>query len=66
MKMICIKKVGISDSLTIGKEYDMSAFEYNGAHFLTINDGGLFDIYPKSWFISVEEYRQKRLEELGI
>ncbi len=72
-KVICIKNTDkicqilhyLDDNLTIGKEYDAEYItEYQ--KYLILNDKNSYIYYPIEWFITVEEYRDKRLKELGI
>ncbi len=57
--------------LTIGKEYTIMTYPlepiYNGFEFVFVeDDNNSFKRYPKNWFMTKEEYRNNRLEELGI
>jgi hypothetical protein len=73
MKVVCINKGGIK-SLTEGKKYKVvrtnsgkhnnSDKEYN--NIWVINDFGIERNYSIKRFISVPEWRDNRLKELGI
>ena len=75
-KVICINKKGSSDTdyipLTIGKEYDaylLFSFKTDaGTHtyYRIIDDTGDTYSYSPDFFITLEEYRDKKLEEIGI
>ncbi len=62
-RVICIKNIydddKISGFLKLGKMYMASIWDDK---YLIIS--GL--VYLREWFISVEEHRDKKLEELGI
>jgi hypothetical protein len=69
MKLICINnKIGKHDdinfNLTIGKEYECTN-ETEFYYVVKINNNceGLFEKY---YFITMEEYRNQKLRELGI
>jgi hypothetical protein len=71
MKVICVKN--ISDiyknhfNLTVDKEYDADIKVINHKIFYCLrNDLAIKNMYDKSYFITKEEYRNKKLEELGI
>lgn len=71
MKVICVdnKIIGydykkIFLPLTIGKTYEY-AHEYEYSYIIK-DDSGLGRYYQKYFFITLEEYRNKRLKEIGI
>ncbi len=66
MKVICIN-TGNHRYLTMGKMYECE-FDYEQISkcVLIIDDGGVCDFYSKSYFITIEEYRNKKLEKIGI
>ncbi len=69
MKMICVNNDnGDEDiNLTIGKEYECSGSYYGNYSFCKlVNDIGKWIACPKNYFITLEEYRNQKLEELGI
>ncbi len=68
MKMLCIDNKTLSSSvyayLTINKIYEVHFIDTDWI-FIT-NDVGK-DLYvPREWFLPLEEYRDKKLEKLGI
>lgn len=71
-KVICINnKKGSSDTdyipLTIGKEYDAYLlFLGPYIYYRIIDDTGDTYSYSPDFFITLEEYRDKKLEEIGI
>lgn len=74
MKLICIKVGPTKDRhrLTIGKQYESIA-HYGSKNdddkiqsYLVINDENYKCLYDSSLFISVQETRNKKLENLGL
>lgn len=71
MKVICVKNIyDIYKNhfiLSVGKEYDADIKVINHKIFYCLrNDLGIKNMYDKSYFITKEEHRNKRLEEIGI
>lgn len=66
MKVICINNDDGLVNLTIGKEYDAENVSKYANSYLVKNDYGFVWIYLKKWFITLEEHRNKKLEELDI
>ncbi len=74
MKMICVNNEDEDEdiNLTIGKEYEcLDSYYYGNYSFEIIicklvNDIGKWIVCPKNYFITLEEYRNQKLEELGI
>lgn len=74
MKLICKKTGPTKDrfKLTIDKEYNSIAHYFNRyddniiQSYKVINDDGRECLYDESMFYSVEEMRNKKLENLGI
>jgi len=82
MKVICVDNNNVLldnkwNDITIGKEYtcvDINKIYYKmifsehfcNIHCFILDDSKIYCIYPKNLFISLEEYRNKRLEEIGI
>jgi hypothetical protein len=71
MKMICISNDNSILPLEIGKEYvvfDQGNIIINNlpvlCYLITIN--GYLETCQASYFLTIEEYRDKKLEELGI
>jgi len=66
MKVICINNS--LAALTVGKKYYCSAIiqDSDGKMYLIRNDFGLELFYKTCYFITEEEYRDKKLGELGI
>ncbi len=74
MKVVCIKKYrsqGLQYELTYGKIYETvpgtsripSIDNYN---YWIINDRGRKEYYSKDEFLTLEEWRKRQLNELGI
>jgi hypothetical protein len=75
MKAICIRDTtfalrnGVYDraskvmGLTIGREYEVEDI-YPDCYFIKTENR--YSKYPKAFFITLEEYRNQKLEELGI
>ncbi len=76
VKIICIKKAYnhynfAKNDLTIGKEYEYVngdfVYKHAGEVYIFVKDDkDYWDYYPKKCFITKDEYRHKKLEELGI
>ncbi len=70
MKVICIRNdyggQVVDNNLTIGKEYECTGEFFTNSYCIII--GGEFELWycPKDFFITKEEYRNKKLEEIGI
>jgi hypothetical protein len=70
-KCICIKDQNVHGyrfPITEGRMYDVTKTysDQNGKYIDIIDDRGRKSGYPAIWFISIEMYRDKKLEELGI
>lgn len=68
MRLICVNNIddGHLTYLTIGKEYKCLQIVNYENKYTIINDNHNVFWYSKSLFATIEEYRNKRLEELGI
>ncbi len=71
MKLICVKNIDIlsknRNPLTINKKYHVLFLKDPFNYIIEVeDDSGVKNWYPKDWFITIEEYRQQKLEELGI
>lgn len=66
MRVICVDNDAGHVNLTIGKEYDAENTGKFANSYLVKNDYGFIWIYLKSWFITLEEHRNRKLEELDI
>jgi hypothetical protein len=64
IRAICINNKNSALHLTIGKEYE--CIVRNEDIIEIINDRGYYGTYYMSNFITIEEYRNKKLKELGI
>lgn len=66
MKIICIKNKieNITWEITIGKVYESKIDKKN--FYQIINERGAIFYYPKELFITMSEYRNHKLEEIGI
>ena len=68
MRVVCIKNE-YEYNLTIGKEYDAEVVisSITGREFFCIkNDIAIKNCYSKDIFITIEERRNRKLEEIGI
>lgn len=69
MKVICIDNKGCENILTIGKEYEMKTiiktFDYSDDQYeyYVINNK---TYWSKKRFLNLDEYRNSRLEDIGI
>lgn len=77
MRVICVEKVEGEEysNITIGKEYeyqtsigtsDSPLESCNNIYYLITDESNATFIYPSNCFMTKEEYRNKKLEELGI
>lgn len=53
------------DYMTIGKEYYITDSEYDGFVYVVCDDG-VEELFEEDCFVSLDEYRMRRLEDLGI
>ena len=71
MKVICKSTKDYSDdlfwqgSLTIGKEYNTPA-TLDTTEYMIMNDYGFEHLYPVKCFVTKQELREDKLNELGI
>lgn len=63
MKVICISRDSKDCKLTIGRQYDAYNIETSCE---VVNDDGINCYYSFSLFITLEEYRNNKIKELGI
>ena len=68
MKVICIcDKIGIDYlRISIGKSYDVLSINKIRDTYLIINDDGIKCHYNRRAVLPLEEWRENRLNELGI
>ncbi len=72
MKAVCIKSIyknGLKNDLIVkGKVYEVEKQEYigNGNWLIVKCDDGIQRLFTKDVFVSISEWREKRLKELGI
>ena len=77
MKVVCIKKYrsqGLQYELTYGKVYETvpgtaTIFDFlpiDDFNYWIINDRGCKEYYSKDKFLTLEEWRKRKLNELGI
>lgn len=64
MRLICVNNYDDILFLTIGKEY--KCIRNDDRIYVVINDTGNECIYLKKYFLTIDEIRNKKLEELGI
>lgn len=68
MKVVCIDAYAFT-GLTYGKVYDVTfSYEnvYNERFITIINNNNIKKSYLKGSFITLEEFRDKKLKELGL
>lgn len=66
MKVICVYNDNGRHFIKIGKEYDAEDIASPDFYFFKIKGSRYMATYPKSCFITIEEYRNRKLEEIGI
>lgn len=71
MKIVCIKKYksqGLQLELTYGKIYDVKSpfnkLPLDDNNYWIINDRGIIEYYSKSDFITLEEWRSNKINQL--
>jgi hypothetical protein len=67
MKIVCIKNIEEHPhnlTLTIGKSYQLIDTKENDENILIFDDKNLFCAAPKTWFISLKEFRKKKFERI--
>jgi hypothetical protein len=64
MKVICINDLDIFSQLTHGKIYEAENFTLY--LFKVVNDNGVESNFYKNRFLTIDEWREKKLNELGI
>lgn len=64
MKVVCIDNINNQLTLTIGKIYDAEGHDRD--YYFIKSDIGHMILYPKNLFLTMNEYRNKKLEEIGI
>lgn len=66
MKLVCIDNKNYEiPFITIGKEYECIK-EDNEYYYILEDDNNINIISSKHLFITLDEYRNKKLEEIGI
>jgi len=70
MKVVCIKsmyKNGLKTGLKKGKTYEAEKQDHSDGNWLIVKcDDGIQRLFTKDVFQSISEWREKRLNELGI
>lgn len=66
MKLICVRNLGFEEELTCGRTYDIIGCTPNKIAVYIINDEYEHSIYPRRYFVNKEEWRDIKLNELGI
>ncbi len=72
MKIVCIKKYlsqGLQHELTYGKIYDVwkpysDPLPLDDNNYWIVNDKGKFEYYGKTDFITLEEWRENKINQL--
>ena len=68
MKLICISNSNRNDrlrlNLTVGKVYDGEIDDWGS--YIVRNDAGEINPYSKRTFITLDEWREEKLKEIGI
>ena len=65
MKVICIDNRDVSSSLTVGKVYETDGLQ-STLYRIRCDDDVSIGEFGNWRFITIEEFREKRLSELGI
>lgn len=70
MRVICVNNEGFIH-LTLGKKYDAKLATVDVPsgqiiYYYVIDDAGCENIYSTKLFMTMGEYRNKKLEEIGI
>ena len=52
--------------LTVGKEYTYINIFHQVKYYRIIDDTNSSNVYPMKCFLTLEEYRNRKLEEIGI
>lgn len=70
MKVLCIDNTNVGLSISVGKWYEVFGGEpptevYSGNYIITSDRGNKARL-SRNHFVSLEEMRAKKLEELGI
>ena len=63
-KIVCIDNIGMETHLTINKLYEIADILYDNQTFQVLNDNNAVYGYYKWRFISLAEFRQKRIDEI--
>jgi hypothetical protein len=70
MKLICINnssaEIGSIAPITPGKIYESELNNYINLNYLITNDHGFKSWEIKENFITLEEYREEKLKQLGL
>ena len=70
MKVVCIKsmyKNGLKTGLKKGKAYEAEKQDHSDGNWLIVRcDDGIQRLFTKDVFQSISEWREKKLNELGI
>ena len=73
MKVICKSLKDYTDeefwqgSLTINKEYDILNINYiSSGEYMIMNDYGFEHLYPVKCFVTKQDIREQKLNELGL
>ncbi len=72
MKLVCINNTDYEDKLTVGKTYQFNKMtDGDDSAYLWQDDNGhswpfMFDNIPSDRWMSLEEFREKKLNKLGI
>lgn len=64
MRVVCIDNKNDTD-LTIGKIYTNLSIGIHSNYWIK-NDNGYISLYDNRLFITLEEWREKKLKEIGI
>lgn len=64
MKVLCVNNNFVSLSLTVGKWYEV--FDTQSHNYVIISDRGNKQRISRSFFMTLEELRNEKLNKLGI
>ena len=71
MKVICIKNEYVGVCITFGKWYELEGYDGDwnrvGAYnFYIKDDKERWSVVDRKYFMTIEEFREEKLKELGI
>ena len=65
MKLLCVSNTYVGLSITIGKWYD-GFIDTSGGCFIVKDDKEIWSVLNQTYFKTIEDIREEKLNELGI